>query len=338
MTYGSKAIIGNCGEKTVAILGATGAVGKEALSILEEAGFPREQLRLFASARSRGKRLPYGGGTLTVEEATDDALIHCGADIILGMTGAAEALRFAGAIRESGAVFVDNSSAFRLEKEVPLVIPEVNAADIAAHRGILANPNCSTIITLTAVAPIASLSRIESMVVTTYQAVSGAGTGGLLSLEAETEAACRGEALPPPACFPYPIAGNLIPQIGDMAEGGYTTEEWKMQKEGCKILHLPELRVSCTCVRVPIRRCHSISVTLRTFDALSPEEVTGALAEADGVVLCTHPMPILAEGREEVFVGRIRKGVADNELSLFCCGDQLRKGAAGNALQIAGSI
>ena len=232
-------------------------------------------------------------------------------------------------------------SAFRMDPEVPLVVPEINGEDAKAHKGIIANPNCSTIITLMAVAPIARISPIRKMIASTYQAVSGAGVGGLRDLENQVKAYAKGEELVADT-FTYPIAFNLIPCIGSEKERGYTSEEMKMQNEGRKILHLPELRATCTCVRVPVLRSHSISVTVVTEQKVTVEEARRAISSFPGDILADdlsgklYPMPLHSSDKDEVLVGRIREDLTEeNGLSLFCCGDQLRKGAASNAVQIA---
>ena len=323
----------------VAILGATGAVGREMMKVLEERNFPLDELRLLASARSVGKKLPFKGGELTVQEAKEDAFE--GIDIVLGAASNAVAKQLAPAIKAAGAVLVDNSSAFRMCDDVPLVVPEINPEDIAKHNGIIANPNCSTIITLTAVNALHQLSPIKTMVTSTYQAVSGAGAGGPVELEEQVNALQQGE--PAEAnVFQYQIAYNLIPQIGSFNEDGYSTEEMKMQNEGRKILHAPELLVSCTCVRVPVVRSHSISVQLITERSISVAEAREAIAKAQGCVLKddganrVYPMPLVTSDQDLVHVGRIRKDLTnENGLCLWCCGDQVRKGAATNAIQIA---
>ncbi|MCD7859632.1 MAG: aspartate-semialdehyde dehydrogenase [Firmicutes bacterium] len=326
-------------EYNVVILGATGAVGQEMLKILQERSFPVRGLRLLASARSAGRRLAFRGEEIPVEEASEDAF--AGADLVLGAAKNPVAARFAPAIVGAGAVFVDNSSAFRMDPNVPLIVPEVNPEDVHLHRGILANPNCSTIITLTAVYSLRALAPIRSMVASTYQAVSGAGAGGPIELLAEAEAIARGEAVQP-RVFPYQIAYNLIPQIGDEAGDGYTTEEMKMQNEGRRILHLPDLKVTCTCVRVPVVRSHSISVSVRFDRPVEPAAVRAAIAAAPGCRLVDdlgagrYPMPLDTSDQDTVFVGRIRRDLTDaHAITLWCCGDQIRKGAATNAVQIA---
>ena len=323
----------------VAILGATGAVGREMLKVLAERHFPVKHLKALASARSAGMVLPFGSGTVTVEEATDAAFE--GMDIVLGAAQNPLAKQFAPAIVKAGAVFVDNSSAFRMSDDVPLIVPEINTEDVKKHHGIISNPNCSTIITLTAVAGLNKVSPIESMVASTYQAVSGAGAGGLAELEQQVKDYAAGKA-PEAKVFPWQIAFNLIPQIGSDTGNGYTTEEMKMQNEGRKIMHLPELKVTCTCVRVPVLRSHSISVTLRTERKIGVEEARAAIAQAPGCRLVddlenkVYPMPLDTSNQDIVFVGRIREDLTDERgLSLWCCGDQIRKGAATNAVQIA---
>ena len=323
----------------VAILGATGAVGREMMKILEERNFPVGELHLLASARSAGKIIPFKGQDVVVEEATDAAFE--GMDIVLGAAENPIAKRFAPAIVKAGAVFVDNSSAFRMDPEVPLIVPEINPEDAKKHKGIISNPNCSTIITLTAVHALNELSPIKTMVASTYQATSGAGVNGPIELMDETKAVLAGEPTKPKV-FPYQIAFNLIPCIGSESTDGYTTEEMKMQNEGRKIMHLPELKVSCTCIRVPVVRSHSISVTVRTERPISVEEAREAIAKAKGCRLVDnlgakeYPMPLDTSDQDIVFVGRIRPDLTDdNGLNLWCCGDQVRKGAATNAVQIA---
>jgi len=323
----------------VAVLGATGAVGREMLKVLEERRFPINQLKALASARSAGTELPFNGGKVVVEEATDASFE--GMDIVLGAASNEMANRFAPAIVKAGAVFVDNSSAFRMQDDVPLIVPEINPEDVEKHHGIISNPNCSTIITVVAVSALNRLSPIQSMVASTYQAVSGAGANGLKELEYQAKAYAAGEPMSVNV-FPHQIAFNLIPQIGSDSGNGYTTEEMKMQNEGRKIMHLPELKVTCTCVRVPVMRSHSISVTLRTERKISVEEARQAIAAAPGCRLVddlsnkSYPMPLDTSDQDIVFVGRIREDLTnENGLTLWCCGDQVRKGAATNAIQIA---
>ena len=326
-------------QYTVAVLGATGAVGQEMIKILQERNFPVGKLKPLASARSAGKTLKFRGEDVTIEEARDEAFE--GVDIVLGAAENDIAKRFAPAIVKAGAVFVDNSSAFRLDPKVPLIVPEINPEDVKDHHGIISNPNCSTIITVTAVNALNALSPIRTMTASTYQAVSGAGAGGPIELMAEVDALREGKTYEPKV-FSHQIAFNLIPQIGGEQFEGYTSEEMKMQNEGRKIMHLPELKVSCTCVRVPVVRSHSISVSLHFDKHISVKEAQEAIAKAPGCKLVDdlakkqYPMPLDTSDQDIVFVGRIRPDLTDDKgLCLWCCGDQVRKGAATNAIQIA---
>ena len=323
----------------VGILGATGAVGREMMKILEERKFPVAELRPIASERSAGTRLPFNGGEVEVVAASDSAFE--GLDLVLGAAENDIARQFAPAIVKAGAVFVDNSSAFRLNKDVPLVIPEINPEDVKWHKGIISNPNCTTIVSLVAINALNQISPIESIVASSYQAVSGAGAGGPIELMAEVEALNKGESYQPKV-FQYQIAYNVIPQIGGEAFEGYTSEEMKMQNEGRKILHLPDLKVSCTCVRVPVVRSHSVSIVVRTKEKISVEQARAAIAQAAGCRLVDdlgskrYPMPLDTSDQDLVFVGRIRDDLtSDNGLNVWCCGDQVRKGAATNTVQIA---
>lgn len=323
----------------VGILGATGAVGREMMKILEERNFPIGELRLLASARSVGKKLTFMGKEIEVQLAQAGAFE--GLDIVLGAASNAIAKELAPDIVKAGAVFVDNSSAFRMCDDVPLVVPEINGDDVKKNKGIISNPNCSTIITLVAVNAINQLSKIKGMVASTYQATSGAGAGGPVELREQENALINGGEIKSEV-FAYQIAENVIPHIGSFGENGYTTEEMKMQNEGRKILHLPELKVTCTCVRVPVVRSHSISVTVVTEDKLTVDQVRNAIANAKGCKLYDdmeskqYPMPIVTSDQDLVYVGRIRQDlVFDGAITLWCCGDQVRKGAATNAIQIA---
>ena len=323
----------------VGILGATGAVGREMMKILEERKFPVAELRPIASERSAGTKLPFNGGEVEVVAAADSAFE--GLDLVLGAAENDIAKQYAPAIVKAGAVFVDNSSAFRLDKDVPLVIPEINPEDVKWHKGIISNPNCTTIVSLVAINALNQLSPIESIVASSYQAVSGAGAGGPIELMAEVDALSSGESYQPKV-FQYQIAYNVIPQIGGEAFEGYTSEEMKMQNEGRKILHLPNLKVSCTCVRVPVVRSHSVSIVVRTKDKISVADAKAAIAQAAGCRLVDdlknkqYPMPLDTSDQDIVFVGRIRDDLtSDNGLNLWCCGDQVRKGAATNTVQIA---
>ena len=322
----------------VAILGATGAVGQEMLKVLEEYDIPVERLLPLASAKSAGGTVSFKGEDVKIEEAREDSF--AGMDFVLGAVKNPMSRRFAPAIVKSGAVYIDNSSAFRMDPEVPLVVPEINGEDAFKNKGIIANPNCSSIITLMAVGGIAKLSHIKSMVACTYQAVSGAGQAGLVELEAQMLALAEGKK-PEAKVFPTQIAMNVIPHIGDELENGYTDEEMKMQNEGRRILHLPELKVTCTCVRVPVMRSHSISVTLRTERKMSVAEANEAIRAFPGCRLIedydgrNYPTPLDTSNQDLVWVGRVREDLTDeNGLTLWCCGDQIRKGAAANAVKI----
>ena len=263
----------------VAILGATGAVGREMMKILAERSFPVEELRLLASPRSAGQKLLWQGRELTVQPAEDSAFE--GMDIVLGAAENDIAKRFAPAIVKAGAVFVDNSSAFRMDPNVPLVIPEINPEDVRRHKGIIANPNCTTIVSLVAINALNQDSPIQSIIASSYQAVSGAGAGGPRELMEEVELLREGKPVHPQV-FQYQIAYNVIPQIGGEAYEGYTSEEMKMQNEGRKIMHLPDLRVSCTCVRVPVVRSHSVSLVVRTREKISVRRARELIAAAPG--------------------------------------------------------
>ena len=326
-------------QYTVAVLGATGAVGQEMIKILQERNFPVGKLVPLASARSAGKTLKFRGEDVTIGLACDEAFQ--GVDIVLGAAENDIAKQFAPAIVAAGAVFVDNSSAFRMDPNVPLVVPEINPEDAKNHHGIISNPNCSTIITATAVNALNSIAPIRTMTASTYQAVSGAGAGGPVELMNEVEALREGKTYEPKV-FSHQIAYNLIPQIGGESFEGYTSEEMKLQNEGRKIMHLPELKVSCTCVRVPVVRSHSISVSLHFDSPVTVEQAREVIATAPGCKLVDdlskkmYPMPLDTSDQDIVFVGRIRPDLTDpNGLCLWCCGDQVRKGAATNAIQIA---
>ena len=322
----------------VAVLGATGAVGQEMLKILQEYQIPVKTLLPLGSARSAGKMISFNGQEIPVQEATDDSF--AGMDFVLGAVEGDMSRRFAPAIKKSGAVYIDNSSAFRLDPDVPLVVPEINGADAFEHQGIIANPNCCTIIALMAVAGIAKLSPIKNMIACTYQAVSGAGQAGLAELEQQMDAIAKGEK-PVVKTFATQIALNVIPFIDAPYGNDYSKEEMKMQNEGRRIMHAPDLLVNCTCVRVPVMRSHSIAVTLRTESKVSVEDAKAAVAAYPGVKLVEdyegrcYPTPLDTTDQDIVWVGRIRQDLTDeNGLTLWCCGDQIRKGAASNAVQI----
>ncbi|MDO4198354.1 MAG: aspartate-semialdehyde dehydrogenase [Erysipelotrichaceae bacterium] len=322
----------------IAIMGATGAVGREMLHQLIEQDIKVDELRLLASKRSAATKIEFKGKELTVEELTHDSFE--GMDIVLGAASNPIAKEYAKDIVNAGAVFIDNSSAFRMDKDVPLVVPEINGEDALKHKGIISNPNCSTIITCMAVHAINSISPIKKMIASTYQAVSGAGKQGLDELNNQISDLYNNKDISVSA-FPYQIAYNVIPYIGSKSTEDYTTEEMKMENEGRKIMHLPDLKVTCTCVRVPVLRSHSISVSLQCEKPLETDEVRDAISKFDNVVLYDnldegiYPMPLITSNQNKVYVGRIRKDrVLDGGISLFCCGDQIRKGAASNAVQI----
>lgn len=322
----------------IAVLGATGAVGKQMIEVLNQYEVPVGELRLLASAKSAGKTVEFDGRQIVIQEATENSFE--GLDFVLGAVEADQSRYFAPFIVKSGATYIDNSSAFRQVDDVPLVVPEINGEDAFKNHGIIANPNCSTIITLMAVAALHRISPIRTMVASTYQAVSGAGQPGLEELEIQMKDLAEGR----PAVakvFPHQIALNVIPCISSEGENGYTAEEMKMQNEGRKILHNPDLLVSCTCVRVPVLRSHSISVTLRTERKISVREAIDAISSFPGTVFVrdyegrNYPTPIDTSDQDAVWVGRIRDDLtSDNGLTLWCCGDQIRKGAASNAVQI----
>ena len=325
-------------EYNVAVLGATGAVGQEMLKVLEEYDVPVKKLLPLASAKSAGGYVKFKGQDVLIEEATENSFE--GMDYVLGAVKNGMSKKFAPAIVKAGAVYIDNSSAFRLDPDVPLIVPEINGEDAFNNKGIISNPNCSSIITMMAVAGIQKLSPIKTMIACTYQAVSGAGIGGLYELEAQMKALSEGRE-PERKVFAHQIAANVIPYIGDDYGNLYTDEEMKMQNEGRRILHNNDLKVTCTCVRVPVMRSHSISVTLRTERKISVEEAKAAVAAFPGVKLIEdyegrcYPTPLDTSNQNLVWVGRIREDLTDeNGLTLWCCGDQIRKGAAANAVQI----
>jgi aspartate-semialdehyde dehydrogenase len=324
----------------VAIVGATGAVGVEMLLCLEQRNFPLGKLKLLASARSAGKQMTFRGEMIVVEELTHDSFKDV--DIALFSAGGGISLEFGPSAAAAGAVVIDNSSAFRMDEGVPLVVPEINPqAAKNRPRGIIANPNCTTIISLMALAPLHQAFGLKSIIASSYQAVSGSGAQGILELEEQVNAIANG--LPfSPKVYPRQIAFNVIPQVDSFTDNGYTKEELKMLHEGRKILDLPELRVSCTCVRVPVYRSHSVSITAQ-FD--SPVDADAARAAYDGKsgiqvvddpANKIFPVPLDTTGKDDCLVGRIRKNlVLENALDLWVVGDQVRKGAALNAVQIA---
>lgn len=329
----------------VAILGATGAVGQEFLNLIEERNFPFAELKMLASKRSAGKKIQFMGKEYTVEEATEDSFK--GVDIAL-FAGGAASKTFAPAAVKAGAVVIDNSSAFRMDPEVPLVVPEVNPEAIANHKGIIANPNCSTIIMVMALKPLYNVSKIKRVVVSTYQAVSGGGKEAMAELEEQVKAINEGRPVVanilPGASLAkhYQIAFNLIPQIDVFKDNLYTKEEMKMIDETKKIMSDDSMRITATTIRVPVYRSHAESVNVEFEDEISVEKARDVLAAFPGVTLTDnpdeqiYPMPLETSGKNDVEVGRIRKDYSiDNALNFWVCGDQIRKGAALNALQIA---
>ena len=334
-------------KKNVAILGATGAVGSQMLECLAERDFPVGELRLLASARSAGKVIEWCGREVVIEEARPEAFE--GMDIVLGAADDDIAKALLPEAVRRGATVVDNSHAFRLDEDVPLVVPEINPQDVAWNKGLISNPNCATIIGLVPTWPLHKLGHVSRMIVSTYQAASGAGVPGMRQLENELGAIGRGEELPEPTAFVDQLASNLIPQIGSEKFEGFTSEEMKLQNEGRKIMHLPELRVNCTCVRVPVLRSHSESITLEFEEPVSLEDAREALAAAPGVKLVDdltadvardrYPMPLYTSDQDLIWVGRIRRDISNPEqgrgITFWCCGDQIRKGAATNAVQVA---
>ena len=334
----------------VGVMGATGAVGQQMIKVLGERNFPVGELRCLASERSEGKILSTPFGDVAIQRTSEEAFR--GLDIVLGASENDIAESMALYIKEAGAVFVDNSSAFRLYRDVPLVVPEINPEDVKWHNGIISNPNCTTIISLVAINAINKLSKIEAIYASSYQATSGAGAAGPVEMYDQSEAVLKARAAGgegnsygadiDPKVFQYQIAYNVIPQIGGFGENLYTSEEMKLQNEGRKIMHLPDLKVSCTCVRVPVERSHAVSIDVITEKKLDLADVREAIMEAPGCRLYDepsekiYPMPILTSNQDIVFVGRIRRDlVNENGINLWCCGDQVRKGAATNAVQIA---
>ena len=329
----------------VAIMGATGAVGQEFLNLIEERKFPFAELRLLASSRSAGKKIAFMGKEYTVAETREDSFE--GIDIAL-FAGGGASKTFAPAAVKAGAVVIDNSSTFRMDKDVPLVVPEVNPEALKEHKGIIANPNCSTIIMVMALKPLRNLAPIKRVVVSTYQAVSGGGKEAMEELEEQVEAIVakkpvKAEILPGASLKKhYQIAFNLIPQIDIFKENLYTKEEMKMIDETRKILSEPDLRVTATTVRVPVYRSHAESVNIEFAEAVSVEAARKAIAAFPGAALNddpdeqAYPMPLFTSGKDDVEVGRIRLDESvEHGLNFWVCGDQIRKGAALNALQIA---
>ena len=323
----------------VAILGATGAVGTELLQLLEERDFPLSSLKLLASPRSAGSQIAFKGRSITVDAASKEAFT--GVDIVLASAGGSTSKKWAKDIVDAGALMIDNSSAFRMDESVPLVVPEVNPSAAEAHRGIIANPNCTTILMSVAIWPLHQLQPIQRIVVATYQSASGAGARAMEEVKQQTKAILAGEE-PPTESFPYPLAFNLFPHNTPLNEQGYCEEEMKMVNETRKIFGESALRVSATCIRVPVLRAHSEAINLEFAQPFDLEKARTAIKDAAGVELVEDwqanyfPMPMDASGKDNVLVGRIRQDISNpTGVELWLSGDQIRKGAALNAVQIA---
>jgi aspartate-semialdehyde dehydrogenase len=327
--------------KNVAIAGVTGAVGQEFLRIIEERKFPFSSLKMLASERSVGKKIDFMGKTYTVEELKADSFK--GIDIALFSAGGQRSKDFAPAAAKAGAVVVDNSSAFRMDPEVPLVVPEINAGDIKKHKGIIANPNCSTIIAIVPVWPLHKVNPVKRMVVSTYQAASGAGQSAMLEMVEQAKEVLAGK---PVTCktLKYQLAFNLYCHDSKIGDNGYNEEEMKLLNETRKIFHAPDIAITGTCVRVPVLRTHCESINIEFTNPMTPDEVKAILAKAPGVSIIDDrkanrfPMPLDATGRDDVYVGRIRQDISlpgNRGINLWVAGDQIRKGAALNAIQIA---
>ena len=326
----------------VAVVGATGAVGVEMLKTLEKRNFPVGRLTPLASVRSAGKTLPFWGQEITVQELTTDSF--AGVDIALFSAGGEISGEFASRAVEAGAVVVDNSSAFRMDDNVPLVVPEINAAEVARHKGIIANPNCSTIVTVMALYPLHQAFEVKRMFASTYQAVSGSGAMGIAELERQVGEINEGREVSREV-YPHQIAFNVLPHVDVFLDNGYTKEEMKMVHESRKIMGLPDFQASVTCVRVPVYRAHSIAISAEFEKPVSVEGAREAISGAPGIDLNDdvasngYPLPLELAGQDNCQVGRIRKDCAmENGLSFWVAGDQLLKGAALNAIQIAEEV
>jgi aspartate-semialdehyde dehydrogenase len=326
----------------VAVAGATGAVGREMLLTLEQRAFPASRVVALASARSAGKKLHFAGGELVVEEMTPASFE--GVDIALFSAGASVSKELRDAVVGAGCVMIDNSSAFRMDDDVPLVVPEVNPEDLAGHSGVIANPNCSTIQMVVALKPLDDLAAIKRVVVSTYQAASGAGAAAMEELYSQSRDFLMGQELRVEN-FSHRIAFNCIPQIDVFMDDGSTKEEWKMVVETRKIMHLPDLKVAVTCVRVPVLRCHSEAVNVEFAEPAFLGAVIESLDGAPGLEMIDmpgdgqYPMPAMLEGTDAVYVGRLRRDDSvDYGIQFWCVADQLRKGAALNAVQIAEAL
>ncbi|HEY4415319.1 MAG TPA: aspartate-semialdehyde dehydrogenase [Verrucomicrobiae bacterium] len=323
----------------VAIVGATGAVGIEMIETLEKRNFPVGQLTLLASARSAGKKLKFRGQEITIKELTKDSF--AGIDIALFSAGGGISKEFAPIAAKAGCVVVDNSSAFRQDENVPLVVPEINAADVKKHKGIIANPNCTTAITLMALYPLHQAFGVKRVFASSYQAVSGTGAQAIEELKRQVGQVVAGQPVTKEV-YPHQIAFNVLPHVDSFLPSGYTKEEMKMENEGRKIMHHPQFRASVTCVRVPVYRSHSIALSAEFEKPISVEAARAVLKKAPGLDLVDetenkkYPMPLFTSGKDNCEVGRLRMDCAlDNGLAFWVSGDQLLKGAALNAVQIA---
>jgi len=326
-------------RKHLAIVGATGAVGVEMLRCLEERSVPMESLKLLASNRSAGKKMAFAGRELSVEELTPDSFEDV--DLALFSAGSEISRHYAPLAAKTGAIVIDNSSAFRLDAQIPLVIPEINPDDVQDQSGIIANPNCTTIVALMGLHPLHQAWGVRNVIASSYQAVSGSGQAGITELDGQLEALVHGRPLERKV-YPHQIASNCIPSIGGVGENGYTSEEMKMQNEGRKILHEPRLNASVTCVRVPVHRSHSVAISAQFAESPDVEEARRLLEEAPGIRVLddrehnVFPTPLDATHGDDCLVGRIRADlVLERGLSFWVVGDQVRKGAALNAVQIA---
>jgi len=324
----------------IAVVGATGAVGSEFLRVLERRGFPVASLRALSSARSMGRDVRFHNESIAVEELSENSFAKI--DIAFFSAGRDVSRRFALQARDAGAIVIDNSSAFRMEPGVPLVIPEINGQDVKEHRGLIANPNCTTAIALMAIYPLHRAFGVRRVFASSYQAVSGSGARAIEELKKQTEAALQDRRQVTPQVYPHPIAFNVLPQVDAFLESGYTKEEMKLQNEGRKIMHLPDFRASITCVRVPVYRAHSVAISAEFEKKVSVEQAREVLAKAPGLELVDepqkncYPMPLNVAGKDNCEVGRVRLDCAlENGLAFWVSGDQLLKGAALNALQIA---
>jgi aspartate-semialdehyde dehydrogenase len=323
----------------VAIVGATGAVGAELIRVLERRAFPVKELLPLCSGRSAGSAVSFRGEQITARELSRDSF--AGIDVAFFSAGGSISREYAPIAREAGAVVIDNSSVFRTEPAVPLVIPEINGDDVRLHRGLIANPNCTTAVTLMALYPLHRAFGVRRVIASSYQAVSGSGARAIRELRSQVEASAGNQPLVA-EIYPHPIAFNVLPHVDSFLPDGYTKEEMKMQNEGRRIMHLPEFRASVTCVRVPVYRAHSVAVSAEFERNVSVEQAHEVLAKAPGLELVDeplnnrYPMPLFTAGKDNCEVGRVRRDCAfENGLSFWVSGDQLLKGAALNAVQIA---